>query len=221
MKMDSEISVTIVRHGQSEGNVQGILQGHLDLALTDLGRKQAKLAGVALKDEAFDYVCASDLERAYNTACGIVEESSTFSGQIHTDILLREQCYGILEGRIRKEIQELRSQANENKTDLEGYESKDQLRARAAKYMKSLFKTAQEGKFKNCLVVTHGAWIWQLAHWLCETNAISGLTEEMLETSGWPSNVCISQFSLNIDPDTLKITSGNCLKFYDNRHVHL
>tara|TARA_B100000614_G_scaffold214949_1_gene199048 strand:- start:884 stop:1684 length:801 start_codon:yes stop_codon:yes gene_type:complete len=59
-----------VRHGESEGNVAGKMQGHRDHHLTDLGRDQARATGewFAAADVAVQRVFASPLKRAFETA---------------------------------------------------------------------------------------------------------------------------------------------------------
>ena len=61
----------LVRHGQSEGNASGIVQGHLDFDLTDIGRMQAEATAERLRSEKVDRIIASPLKRAFNTAVTI------------------------------------------------------------------------------------------------------------------------------------------------------
>lgn len=63
--------IAIVRHGQSEYNVAGRIQGQTDTQLTALGRLQAEAAAEYLKDWHFDAAYASDLERAFETCSRI------------------------------------------------------------------------------------------------------------------------------------------------------
>ena len=58
----------LVRHGQSEGNASGIVQGHLDFGLTDIGILQAEATAERLRDEKIDRIIASPLKRAFLTA---------------------------------------------------------------------------------------------------------------------------------------------------------
>ncbi len=57
-------TIYIARHGQNEDNVRGILNGHRDLPLTDLGRQQARQLACHIKDRelVFDAVYASPLD---------------------------------------------------------------------------------------------------------------------------------------------------------------
>lgn len=58
----------LVRHGQSEGNASGIVQGHLDFDLTELGLQQALATAERMRTEQIDRVIASPLKRAFHTA---------------------------------------------------------------------------------------------------------------------------------------------------------
>lgn len=66
-------TIYLVRHGQSVGNLHDLFIGHTDIALTDLGMQQAKMAAGFLKDIPLDAIYSSDLQRAYNTACATAE----------------------------------------------------------------------------------------------------------------------------------------------------
>ena len=63
------VRVYIVRHGETEHNRLGIMQGHLDTALNDTGVAQARLAADALADAPFAAAYSSDLQRARKVAC--------------------------------------------------------------------------------------------------------------------------------------------------------
>ena len=60
--------VYIVRHGETEHNRQGIIQGHLDTPLNATGIEQARLAADALADVPFGTAYSSDLQRARKVA---------------------------------------------------------------------------------------------------------------------------------------------------------
>lgn len=68
-----------IRHGESEGNVAGKMQGHRDHPLTALGRRQALGTGQWFADTEIrvDRVYASPLSRASETA-GILAETARF-----------------------------------------------------------------------------------------------------------------------------------------------
>jgi bisphosphoglycerate-dependent phosphoglycerate mutase len=60
-----KFNVYIVRHGETDHNRLGIIQGQLNTKLSDLGVEQAKTVGQYLKNVKFDYAFSSDLDRAY------------------------------------------------------------------------------------------------------------------------------------------------------------
>lgn len=93
----------IVRHGQTEWNIKGIRQGHLDSPLTGRGLAQAKALGQRLAREKFSVLYSSDLGRAVETAREIV---SVTGHQIVTDERLRERHLGIFQGLNADEINE-------------------------------------------------------------------------------------------------------------------
>ena len=66
--------VILVRHGQTQWNLEMKYQGHCDVALTDKGVEQARLAGKRLAGEDISAVYASDLCRAFKTAECIAKE---------------------------------------------------------------------------------------------------------------------------------------------------
>ncbi len=58
----------IIRHGESLGNLNGVMLGHTDLDLSELGFLQAAAAANHFKNVKIDKIYSSDLKRAYNTA---------------------------------------------------------------------------------------------------------------------------------------------------------
>ena len=94
--------VIIVRHGQTQWNIKGIRQGHLDSPLTEQGLAQAKALGQRLTREIFTILYSSDLGRAMQTAQMI---SDTTGHRIVTDARLRERHLGIFQGLDGGEIQ--------------------------------------------------------------------------------------------------------------------
>ena len=60
--------ITLVRHGETEWNISGRWQGHLDAPLTVHGQAQAKALGERFKEKTFDACYTSDLGRAVRTS---------------------------------------------------------------------------------------------------------------------------------------------------------
>ncbi len=60
--------LVLVRHGQSEGNANGVVQGHVDYGLSELGWRQAEATAASLAPLKIDRVVSSPLRRAFDTA---------------------------------------------------------------------------------------------------------------------------------------------------------
>ena len=86
----------LVRHGQSLANADRLFAGHSDFDLSDFGKEQANMtARYLFAKEKIDAIYASDLLRAYHTACPIGE---IFSLPVIKDTGLREIFAGDWEG---------------------------------------------------------------------------------------------------------------------------
>jgi len=85
----------IVRHGETDGNVKHIQQGHMDFPLNENGIQQAKKRAQDLKKIHFDYAYSSDLIRAHKTAEIIALEHDLV---VTTTKALRERNFGKYQG---------------------------------------------------------------------------------------------------------------------------
>jgi probable phosphoglycerate mutase len=85
----------LVRHGETDWNAEGRLQGHTDRLLNDFGRRQARALAGELAGEQLDALYASDLARARETA-EIVGERLGLPVVLDAD--LREKDWGSWEG---------------------------------------------------------------------------------------------------------------------------
>ena len=90
--------IYIVRHGQTDWNLEHRIQGHMDIPLNDNGRRDAKRAKEELKDIEFDVVFSSPLSRALETAQIITDHD------IIIDDRLIERGNGTLEGCNNRDI---------------------------------------------------------------------------------------------------------------------
>lgn len=94
--------VTLLRHGQTEYNAEGRMQGHLDTRLTEEGRAQAAAAAPLLAELPFDRVVTSDLTRAHDTATVV---AAAVGLPLSADKRLRETHLGEWQGRTVAEIE--------------------------------------------------------------------------------------------------------------------
>lgn len=87
--------VYLVRHGQTEYNRQGKLQGNTDVPLNEYGREVAYATAERIKDIPFDLVITSPLSRARETARILMGNRKV---DILTDDRIREISFGEYEG---------------------------------------------------------------------------------------------------------------------------
>src|SRR5439155_19215192 len=85
----------LVRHGETDWNAEGKLQGHTDRPLNDYGRRQAEILADVFAGESIDALYASDLSRARETA-EILGEKLGLAVAVDPD--LREKNWGTWEG---------------------------------------------------------------------------------------------------------------------------
>ncbi|KFU78199.1 glucosyl-3-phosphoglycerate phosphatase (pgm family) [Amycolatopsis lurida] len=91
------------RHGETDYNAAGRMQGHLDSALTPVGWNQARFAVPALARFSPDLVIASDLRRATDTATVLTEAIGV---PLRIDKRLRETHLGEWQGFTGQQVDE-------------------------------------------------------------------------------------------------------------------
>ncbi|KIY47400.1 phosphoglycerate mutase-like protein [Fistulina hepatica ATCC 64428] len=94
------LTITFIRHGQSEDNLKAIWAGWKDTPLSELGREQAEALShsTALHNPPITAIYSSPLLRAYQTALAVQSKISDIP--ITQDPNLREHYFGIAEGHI-------------------------------------------------------------------------------------------------------------------------
>lgn len=148
-------TIGFIRHGSTEWNQLGKLQGQLDTDLTNEGREQARLLGLRLAGESWDGIISSDLKRASETAQII--SMQTRIPLIATDVRLRERKYGLVEGTTLAEREE-RWGTDWKLQDL-GQEKDGELWARWSEIETEILESFQG---KKLLLVSHGGFIVQV-----------------------------------------------------------
>ncbi len=137
--------IYIVRHGQTDSNVEGRLAGRIDVKLNEVGIKQAEEVRDKLKGIKFDKVFSSPLNRAYTTAKIIC------NNRVYKDARIIERSNGDLDGRLKKDIKEDidYSDPNEKRYNIENVVD---FKNRVFDFFEEITK---KYKGKNVLVVTH------------------------------------------------------------------
>ena len=148
----TKTTVGLLRHGQTDWNIDFRLQGITDIPLNETGLAQARIAAEVINAEDWDFIASSPLSRAKETA-EIVAQQLGIS-EVAIEQLLLERSFGDAEGMTHEEW----------KRDFPdglppGGESLDVLRARAELLLDRLL-TVYRGT--RVLTVSHGALIRKL-----------------------------------------------------------
>jgi 2,3-bisphosphoglycerate-dependent phosphoglycerate mutase len=147
-------TIFLVRHGETEWNVEGRIQGHTDIPLNALGLAQAAATGARLRNERFDAIYSSDLERAYSTALPAADAS-----RIVREPRLRERHLGVLQGLDGYEANLDQAAAwkafkgRDPEAPLEGGERLGEFARRAVDFFEEAVARHAGGRV---LIVTHG-----------------------------------------------------------------
>ncbi|MEN9993115.1 MAG: hypothetical protein RLY83_685 [Actinomycetota bacterium] len=145
--------IGLLRHGQTDWNIDMRLQGISDIPLNETGHNQAKLAAQILADGEWEHVISSPLSRAKDTARYVADALGLVDITVH-DLLL-ERSFGEAEGSSYEDWKErLQSGVHAN-----GAESAQQLEDRVNLLLNEL---AFMYNGKTVLAVSHGALIRKL-----------------------------------------------------------
>lgn len=161
--------ILLIRHGETDWNVDKRLQGHIDIALNAEGLRQAAALGAALADEALDAIFASDLQRARDTAQAIARPQGL---KVQIVPALRERCYGGFEGLCHQEIAE-RYPADyvawkARELDVRypaGERVAETIREFSVRVVAAMTELVQQSNYRKIAVVTHGGVLECLYHW--------------------------------------------------------
>ncbi|WP_404288792.1 histidine phosphatase family protein [Glutamicibacter arilaitensis] len=142
-----DTALALVRHGQTDWNLAGRMQGRTDIALNATGREQAREAGRQLLDDGWELVLASPLSRAQETAELIAAELDIETGAPVADAI--ERSFGPFEGRVRAELTEEEVAAHAAES-----ESREAVLHRM---LRTLSDIVEVNPGRRILVVSHGA----------------------------------------------------------------
>ena len=145
----------LVRHGQSEGNASGVVQGRLDFGLSELGWLQAEATAMRLRDEKIARVIASPLRRASETAAAIAEPHGL---GVEPEPALMEYDIGVVSGLTGNEIRERHPQVAEayargERPQFPGEEGRENFEKRIAGVLQAVHDA---GTTETIVAVAHG-----------------------------------------------------------------
>ena len=167
--------VCIARHGETDWNVAGILQGWLDVRINDHGRRQAYELVAALGQAKFSLICSSPLSRALETA-EIVARALRLPSPVCLDGL-KERNFGAIQGVPKAELAELNPvllqqiMKRNPAADFEQGETMDEF---ADRILDALHFIGRQYPGRRILVITHG-WVMDVI-----TRHVAGLPRSAL-----------------------------------------
>lgn len=138
--------VAFIRHGQTDWNREGLLQGSSDIPLNETGREQARDAVMTVRSRPWDAVVSSPLRRARETAQIIAAGLGVELGAAYPE--LAERDYGALEGTPSAEAIE--------RWPHRDYPGAETLAAVATRGEAALTRIAADFPGGSVLVVCHG-----------------------------------------------------------------
>ena len=157
--MSSPSVICVVRHGETDWNTAGILQGWLDVPINERGRMQARELAQAFAGSRFAWVYTSPLSRASETA-EIIAALLRLPPPVWHDGL-KERNFGIIQGIPKAELAELNPSLLEHivkrnpDTRFEQGETMDEC---ATRVLDGVMDIARQRPGERILAVTHG-WV--------------------------------------------------------------
>lgn len=159
-------TICMIRHGETDWNVEKRIQGWQDTAINQKGKQQAALLRLALELETWDIIITSPLQRAKHTAEIINEQMDL---PVINWSAFKERGYGDAEGMLRTERQE---KFPDGLAPSE--ESRAHLLERAMEALQQLRLQFPEDKI---ILMTHGGVINSILKALSNGEMGSGITK--------------------------------------------
>jgi uncharacterized phosphatase len=147
----TKIKMALVRHGETDWNVKGLIQGQSDIPLNKTGLLQAGQAADWLAGNGkWDRLYSSHLMRAQKTA-------EIIGNYLNLDLILdqdlMERGFGTLEGLTIEERTYLYPASRENESSVPGLEFREDFKARVVKAFETIVR---EVIGLNIIIVSHG-----------------------------------------------------------------
>ena len=218
------IILTVVRHGQTDSNIKGIIDGQgIDSPLNDIGLQQAEAVGKALANVTFHTAFSSDLKRAHKTCQIILDQNqanSVMAENIEKDKLLREKHFGVFEGQTSMEWRAEKGTIGVDFTPENG-ESDETLQNRGKEFFQFVVKEVvlmnhPVEMTPNVLIVTHGGFIRQLFSFLFDTMNCTLPPNADFSSC---ANTCFSTFKIEISTESFAVKTMECLDLFNANHL--
>ena len=159
------MEIFLLRHGETDWNKEGRMQGRKDVPLNETGRRQIEKSAEALKEmlSELEVMIASPLVRAHESAEIVAKKLSYAKENIAIEPLIMERSFGIVEGSIYTEIAEKYPDGNYPEA-----ESVEQLIERASQAFQKIVSLYQDKK--QILIVAHGAILYAMLTAISDRN---------------------------------------------------
>lgn len=142
----------VVRHGQTDYNVNKVFQGHADIPLNEVGQKQAQETALKFQNIDIDMILVSPLQRTIQTAKPISQITGV---PITIEKRLIERCFGDMEGHQNRDDWNIMMMLDYEKNyDRENIEPIQSLFKRIFSFLDEI---TEKYKDKKVVLVTHGA----------------------------------------------------------------
>jgi probable phosphoglycerate mutase len=169
--------IFVFRHGQTDWNREGRIQGHTDVPLNEAGRAESHRLALGLRHVRLDAMLSSDLSRAADTARLAIAEAAGKGWHpeipVRPDSRLREVHFGALQGMNRAEIREKYGDALANQLGAKvlsdellrdiGSESAEQVLSRFFAALEEAVASRPPGATIG--IATHGGVVRRLLHY--------------------------------------------------------
>ncbi len=148
--------ICIVRHGETDWNLERRLQGQLDTNLNAAGRAQAEATARGLAQHAFTALYSSDLMRTMQTAMVMAERLAL---NVHPEPGLRERHYGVFQGltatELARDYPEAHARFLTRDPDYD-FDHGESLRNFATRVTQTVERIASHHAGQTLLLLTHG-----------------------------------------------------------------
>lgn len=168
--------ITFVSHSTTFDNEAKLCSGYNDIPLSPLGEQQAKELGERYKNEVFDVIFCSDLQRSYKTA----EIAFDDKFPIIQDKRLRECDYGDLTQHPNVEVEG--EKIKRINTPFPNGESYEQTSARMKEFIDFL---KENYKDKKVMIIGHRATQYGLDYWIKNVPLEQLVTTKFVWQPGW------------------------------------
>lgn len=149
-----KVKLILIRHGETQENIDGIVQGWLNTTLNDNGRRQALIASRKFTDD-IDAIYSSDLKRCLETSEYFLDKYENVP--FHKDSKLRERNFGDAQG-THKDSQDWEVfWASKYKVSIPNAENLNDYTKRVNDFLEQLKASHQD--YERILIITHGGTI--------------------------------------------------------------